>query len=275
MKLSIIIINYNSGALTRACIASILQQELPFTVEIIVVDNASADESVSLLRDEFPDITVIANDQNRGFGAGVNQGLTAAHGSYILILNPDIVVLPEALPRMVQYMNVHPDIGVLGAQLIYPNGHLQYSCFRFYTPMTIVYRRTPLGRLRSGRQAVLSFLMQDVDHQNPIDVDWLMGSCLLLRAAAVRKVGGMDERFFMYFEDVDWCRRMWEFGWRVVYFPHAQLSHYHQRSSDHGGLLGVFTNWTVRAHITSALKYFWKYRGKKLPHRTSRQRTLL
>lgn len=266
MTLSAVIVNFNSGALTRACIESILAQELNFPFEIIVVDNDSDDESVGVLRDEFPEVSVIANQRNRGFGAGVNQGLQQARGEFVLILNPDVIVLPGSLPVAVAYLQQHSDIGVLGAKLINPNGRLQYSCFRFYTPATIVYRRTVLGKLARGRAAVDRFLMKDYDHTRPVEVDWLMGSCLLVRTAVVHQVGGMDERFFMYFEDVDWCRRMWEAGWRVVYLPQAVFSHYHQRSSQ-GGFFRVLTNWTTRAHITSAFKYFWKYRGRPLPHR--------
>jgi GT2 family glycosyltransferase len=265
MKLSIIIVNYNTGPLTAACIESILRQTLPFSVEIIVIDNASRDESVSHLKSDFPEITVLANDRNVGLAAGVNKGLSVARGTYYLILNPDIIVLPGALEKLVSWLEAGPRVGMAGGQLISPNGEIQDSCYRFYTPLTVIYRRTWLGKTRRGRKDVARLLMKDFDHRAVREVDWLMGACLLVRAKAVREVGGMDERFFLYFEDVDWCRRFWEAGWRISYVPEAQFSHYHQRSSEQRGLVHLLSNWILREHIKSAIKYFWKHRGKPLP----------
>jgi len=265
MTLSVIIVNYNTGSLTSACLESILKQGLPFKLDLIVVDNASSDESVSFLRSDFPEVKVIANETNDGFGAGVNIGLKEAKGDYQLILNPDVIVLPGALEDMVDYMEDNQEVGILGGKLVSPNGDLQYSCFRYYRPMTIVYRRTWLGKMTRGKREIDHFLMKDFDHRTPRDVDWLMGSCLMVRDKVVNKIGGMDERFFMYFEDVDWCRRVWEVGWRVRYFPKARFSHYYQRGSQKGGWFGLLTNRVAREHIKSALKYFAKYRGKELP----------
>ncbi|MEK7557010.1 MAG: glycosyltransferase family 2 protein, partial [Patescibacteria group bacterium] len=117
----------------------------------------------------------------------------------------------------------------------------------------------------AGQRELNRFVMEDFDRSEVRDVDWLQGSCMMARSRAVQEVGVMDERFFMYFEDVDWCRRFWEAGWRVSYVPEGQLSHFHQRSSEKGSLLGILFNWATREHIKSAIKYFLKYRGKKLP----------
>lgn len=235
MKVSAIIVNYNTGPVTSACVESLLKQKLPFELEIIVVDNASSDESVSFLRSDWPEITVIANQENLGLAAGVNAALKKAAGDYFLVLNPDVIVLPGSVATMVEYMEKHKEVGVTGGKLLSPNGRLQYSCFRFYTPLTILQRRTWLGKTKKGKRGVARFLMRDYDHKLPRYVDWLMGSCLMLRAKAVREVGGMDKRFFLYFEDVDWCRRMWEADWKVTYLPKAEFSHYYQRSSQGGG----------------------------------------
>lgn len=259
MTLSIIIVNYNTGALTKACVESLLSQPLPPRTEIIVVDNASHDDSVPFLRSDFPEITVIANQRNVGLAAAVNQGITAAQGEFYLILNPDIIALPNSVASLLTYMQQHPDVGIAGGKLLSPNGSTQYSCYRYYRPMTIVYRRTWLGKTALGRAEIDRFLMKDFDRQTTRDVEWLMGACLMVRAEAVKKVGGMDERFFLYFEDVDWCRRFKAADYRVVYFPDAEFSHYHQRSSEQGTLFSIFTNRAVRHHILSALKYFWKY----------------
>lgn len=262
MTLSVIIVNYNTGALTKACIESLLSQPLPEKTEIIVVDNASRDESVSFLRSDFPEVQVVANTENLGLAAGVNKGIGQARGKYYLVLNPDIIALPDAVKKLVAFMEANPKVGIAGGQLISPNGKIQYSCYRFYRPMTILYRRTFLGRSPAGRRDNDRFLMRDFDHKTVKDVDWLMGACLIARASAVRQVGGMDERFFLYFEDVDWCRRFWLAKWRVTYVPVAQFSHYHQRSSEQSSPFGLLTNRAVRHHILSAVKYFGKYRGK-------------
>jgi N-acetylglucosaminyl-diphospho-decaprenol L-rhamnosyltransferase len=265
MLLSIIIVNYNTAALTKACIESLLKQKFPGQLEIIVIDNASRDESVALLRSDFPTITVISHERNLGLAAGVNAGLAVASGTYTLILNPDIIALPGALHDIVRYLDEHPTVGIVGGQLLSPSGKIQFSCYRFYRPVTVMYRRTWLGSTPVGRRETARFLMKDFDRLQPRAVDWLMGACLAVRQRAVREVGGMDERFFLYFEDVDWCRRFWQSGWRVVYLPTAQFSHYHQRSSERGGIFGIVHNRATREHIKSAVKYFWKYRGHSIP----------
>jgi len=259
-KLSIIIVNYNTGQLTRACIKSILGQSLPWPFEIVVVDNASSDESVELLQSEWPEIKIITNPTNVGLAGGVNIGLKETTGQFRLVLNPDIIVLNGALTTMVDRMEVNPSVGITGGKLLSPNGRLQYSCYEFYRPMTIVYRRTWLGKTKRGRRAVRAFLMKDYDHKVASEVDWLMGACLMVSEKALEQVGGMDERFFLYFEDVDWCRRFWLRGWKVLYLPTAKFSHYHQRTSEHGGFWGLATNWVMREHVWSAVKYFYKYR---------------
>lgn len=265
MKLSIIIVSYNTVGLTRACVESLLQQNLPAKTEIIVIDNASHDDTVLLLRSDFPEVSVLANSTNVGLAAAVNRGLRESRGDYCLILNPDVVALEGAIGQLIDYMDEHSDVGVAGGKLLSPNGKLQYSCYRFYRMMTIFYRRTWLGQTSWGRAANHSFLMKDFDHARVREVDWLMGACLMVRMRALQAVGGMDERFFLYFEDVDWCRRFWQAGWRVTYVPRALFSHYHQRSSEQSSALGLLTNSAVRHHVTSAVKYFWKYRGQRLP----------
>ena len=264
MKLSIVIVNYKMWQLTRALVESLLK-DLPKSTEIIVVDNNSGDDSVYLLRSDFPEITVIDNPENMGLAAGVNVALKKAKGSYYLVLNPDMVALPGSVQTLIDFMDANPLVGVAGGKLISPNGKLQYSCYRFYTVMTIIYRRTFLGKTARGKKMISNFLMKDFDHAEIKDVDWLMGACLMVRKKAMEKVGKMDEQFFLYFEDVDWCRRFWEKGWRVTYVPSAVFSHFHQRSSERNAIIGILTNRPTREHIKSAFKYFWKFRGKEEP----------
>lgn len=260
MKLSVIIVNYRSAALTKACLESLMAQALPPDTEFIVVDNDSRDDSVHLLRADFPEARVIASRRNIGMAGGVNIGLGEARGEYYLILNPDIVVLPGAAQKLLDFMDRHAAVGLAAGKLISPNGQLQPSCYRFYRILTILYRRTFLGRTKRGQHEIARFLMNDFDHASVREVDWLQGACLLARAKAVEQVGGMDQRFFMYFEDVDWSRRFWQAGWRVNYVPQAVFSHYHQRGSDLASLFGLLINHVARSHVASAVKYFWKYR---------------
>jgi GT2 family glycosyltransferase len=197
--------------------------------------------------------------------AAVNQGIARAMGEYILMLNPDVITFPGAVQTLIAFLDRNPRVGIAGGKLLSPNSKLQHSAFRFYRPSTVLYRRTWLGATNHGQQEIKRFLMKDFDHDHVQPVEWLMGSCYMLRSAAIKEVGGMDERFFLYFEDVDWCRRFWEKGWQVVYVPEARFSHFHQRRSRSHQWLGIFTNWTTREHILSALKYFWKYRNRPAP----------
>lgn len=265
MKLTIITVNYKSWPLTRALVESLLANKLPAKTEIIIVDNNSQDDSVQMLRSDFPEITVIDNPKNVGLAAGVNLAISQAKGEYYLILNPDMIAMPQAVEELVSFMDKNPRVGMAGGKLLSPNGDLQYSCYRFYTLPVILYRRSFLGKTKKGKAAVSNFLMKDFDHSQARDVDWLMGACLIVRKKVVQKIGGMDERYFMYFEDVDWCRRVWEAGWAVAYVPSSVFSHFHQRSSE-SGIGSFFSNRPTREHIKSAFKYFWKYRGKQLPH---------
>lgn len=272
MLLSIIIVNYNTGALTKALVESIISDASAGvqagTTEVVVVDNDSQDESVAFLRSDFPEITVIDNRMNVGLAAGVNRGIKEARGKYYLVMNPDMIALPGSIQKLTQFMETHDDVGMAGGKLLSPNGNVQYSCYRFYRPTTIVYRRTWLGKTRRGRAELSRFLMKDFDRSSVRDVDWLMAACLMVRAKAVEQVGGMDEQFFLYFEDVDWCRRFWQAGWRVTYVPNAPFSHYHQRSSARGSLLADALSRLTRQHIKSAIKYFGKYRSVPLPQHT-------
>jgi len=218
-----------------------------------------------MLKEQFPEVRFIASAVNAGFAAGNNIGIEKAQGRYIHILNPDITVLPGSLEAMVRYMDEHPDVGILAPQLLNPDKSVQYSCYRFPTPMIPVYRRTPLAKTASGKKALDNYLMKDWAHNEIKEVDWCLAASIMVRESGIKKVGYFDERYFMYFEDCDWCRRFWQAGLKVVYFPAAQMVHYHVRqSADVPWFLGLFQK-ISRIHIASAIKYFWKFRGKAMP----------
>ncbi len=258
MSLSIIILNYKTKNLVKYCIKGIKLVGLKLDYEIIVIDNASQDGTPEMIRKEFPEVKLIEVEKNRGYTGGNNLGLKQAKGKYILILNPDIVVLEGAIEKMYEFMENHPKIGLLGPKLINPDKSLQETCYRFPKFITPLYRRTFLGKFRFAKKHLDHFLMKDYDRKKARKVDWVQGSCLMARNEAIKEVGLFDEKFFAYFEDVDWCRRFSEKNWEVWYLPEAELVHYHEQASA-GGLLDIFKK-STRIHIVSWLKYFWKYR---------------
>jgi N-acetylglucosaminyl-diphospho-decaprenol L-rhamnosyltransferase len=238
----------------------VVEQQLPFPFEIIVVDNNSRERKEEDLREDFPDIVLIESDQNEGFAKAVNRGIAQSRGKYILLLNPDIVVLKDSISRMLDHMRTHTDIAALGPKIISPNGEIQESCRKFISPRIILYRRTWLARFEFARKATTDNLMLGWDHNTERDVHWIQGSSMLVRRTAIDEVGMMDERFFMYMEDMDWCRRFWDNGWRVVYYPEAEMVHYYQRmSGQQTGVQAIVSNKLTRIHLKSGVKYFWKH----------------
>ncbi|MFN0150989.1 MAG: glycosyltransferase [bacterium] len=230
-RVSIVIVHHNTPDLLDACLASIARTPLGAPYEIIVLDNASNPPLPAGFEVAWPAVRLVRNLENIGYARAVNQGVRAAAAEYVLILNPDIEVIGDAIGEMVRFLDAHPDAGIAGCRLLNPDGTLQYSCRAFYDWKTLVYRRTPLGRIFPNSAVVRRHLMADWDHATVREVDWLIGACLLARREAIDRVGLMDERFFMYFEDVDWCYRMSKAGYKVFYLPSAEMKHHHRRQS--------------------------------------------
>lgn len=264
MDLSIIIVSYGSGRLVKACVDSIRRSPPNTDYEVIVVDNASPDDSQELLATEVPGIRFFPQGTNRGFAQGVNVGIAAARGEFLLILNPDIIVLEGAIHTLLQFARAHQAAAVVAGQLLNPTGSVQDSCFRFYTPFTILARRTTLGLIPFGRRHLEKIFLAGVDLARARPVDWVLGACMLVRRKAAERVGPMDGRFFLYFEDMDWCRRFWDMGHEVWYVPAARFAHYYKRASAQEAGLGALLQPITRTHIASGFKYFWKYRSRGL-----------
>jgi GT2 family glycosyltransferase len=282
MKISIIINHHQTLEVLQLCLKSLLKN-LPENIEseIIVTDSETCEETEEIMREFFPQIIFLTAEKNIGFGKSVNRALKKTQGEYILIINADIVIdKKETIEKMIGYLKNNPEVGIIGPKLLNINNTRQVSCFRFYTPAVIACRRTFLGKTKWGKKVLSHFLMDDVFdsvearlqqnslksnfNNSPISVDWLMGSALLVKREAVKKVGYFDERFFMYLEDTDWCRRFWEAGYKVVYFPQARMYHYHiQSSKKKGGILDLFFSKYTRIHLLSAIKYFLKWGFKK------------
>lgn len=268
--LSVVMVNYNSALLTKASVQSV-QETLAgsgIQYEIFVFDNASADDSVEVLAADIPGIHWMASQVNLGFGRAVNIAIRRTEGRYVLLLNPDVIALPGAIKALLDFADRHPRAAVVAGRLYNPNGTVQASAPSFYTPLTVLYRRTLLGQLPWARRYLNRVLTAGTRGDKPRQVDWVLGACMLVRRRAIEEVGSMDPRFFLYFEDMDWCRRFWSRGWEVWYVPAARFTHYHKRESAQERGLRAFFNPLARVHIASGVKYFWKYRreGYLPPH---------
>jgi hypothetical protein len=251
-SLSIILLSWNVRDLLRACLKSLPLAEAQ--TEIIVVEAASADGSADMVRGEFPSVKLITSDENLGYTRGNNLGLRAATGRYLLILNPDTEVLAETLGRMLAYMDAHPRVGVLGPQLIFPDGSLQSTRRRFPSLLTGFLESTWAQPL-APRALLDHYYARDLADNAIAEVDWVVGAALLVRREAYAQVGRLDEEFFMYSEELDWCKRIKAAGWQVVYFPEARIIHHEARSS---------AQVPAATHIrfnTSKVHYFRKYHG--------------
>jgi len=254
VDVSVIIVSWNVVEWLIPCLASVREGWGALRGEIIVVDNGSADGTPERVRAAFPEVRLWVNPVNRGFPAANNQGMALARGRYFFLLNPDTRVLDRAIESLVAFAEAHPEAGVVGPQLLNPDGTVQSSRRRFPTFWTALFESTwwqpyaPRGLLRR-------YYVLDRPDDAVQEVDWVTGAAMLVRREAAEQVGPMDEGFFMYAEELDWCRRMRAAGWRVFYFPHAKVIHYGGRSSDQVPALQHL------AFQRSKIRYFRKYHG--------------
>ena len=275
VDLSIVIVNWNVCDLLRRCLRSILSSSLPDsrspgvwhlqsaelpgshagTFEVLVVDSASLDGSVDMVRSEFPAVRLYASETNLGYTGGNNLGMCESRGRYVLLLNPDTEVLSDALGTMLRYMELHRDVGALGPQLLWPDGSVQSSRRRFPTLGTALIESTFLQKWFPNHPAVRRYYVLDRADDLVSEVDWVNGSCILVRRGIVEQVGLLDDRFFMYSEELDWQKRIRAVGWKVVYLPAAQVIHHEGKSS---GQVAALTH--VRFG-RSRILYFRKHHG--------------
>lgn len=233
MKLSIIIVNYNTYALTKQTIDSVLEQKCGFNYEVILVDNGSTDGSVEALEEDFKDDTrihIIKNIQNLGFAKGNNMGIKRSRGEYILLLNSDTQVKEDCLKLCLTQMEADTRLGALGCKVVLPDGKLDHACKRgFPTPKASLYYFLKLDKRNPEKFGQYDALNLDEDEVG--EVDTLMGAFMLMPRKVLNEVGFLDENFFMYGEDIDLCFRIKEAGYKVLYFPKAQITHYKGGSS--------------------------------------------
>jgi len=269
VDLSVIIVSWNVRELLQRCLQALVPSskfQVPcsplnnlergtWNLELIVVDNASSDGSAAMVRQHFPQVRLIANNSNLGFTHANNQGLAASQGRYVLLLNPDTEVVGDAVATLLAFLEAHPDVGVVGPQLRFPDGSIQPSRRRFPTLATAFVESTVLQPLFAGSSLLRRYYVADQPDDVTQDVDWLVGACLLVRREAIEQAGPLDEGFFMYSEELDWCRRLKQAGWRIVYLPAAQVIHYEGKSSEQN-----LAARDIRFH-SSKVRYFRKHHG--------------
>ena len=260
--LSIVIVNWNVCDLLDKCLASLhnadiamANQDSDFSAaEIIVVDSGSADGSVEMMRDKYPAVTLLAQADNVGFTRGNNIGLKQARGNYILLLNPDTEVRPDALTTLIDFMDEQEQVGIVGPRTLNSDGSHQSTRRRFPTLLTGIFESTWLSSWAPA-SVERHYRMLDTSDSAVTEADWVQGSALLMRREVYQDIGGLDEGFTMYAEELDYCRRAKENGWQVYYHGGAVITHHGGKSSEQVGAL-------KQIHFqTSKLRYFRKHHG--------------
>ncbi|MGC8667236.1 MAG: glycosyltransferase family 2 protein [Chthonomonadales bacterium] len=253
MDLSVIIVNWNVKDFLDRCLASLYQNVCGLAFEIIVVDNASRDGSVELVRSKYPQVRLIANEGNEGFCRANNQGLAVASGEFVVLLNPDTEVYPGAMEALVAFLRDHPDVGVVGPMLLSPGGLHMPNGTRFPT-----LRRELIGVLGLQKVNQRAYDLEGYgreDFTTVAEVDVVCGACLMTRRSVFEQIGGLDESLFMYFEEVDFCRRAKMAGWKVYYVPDARVYHHWMQSVKQDNIAAT------RRLFRSQFLYFRKHHG--------------
>ncbi len=229
---TVIIVNWNTKEYLRACLRSLPGGASGLSLQVVVVDNASGDGSTEMVRLDFPDVEVLESKENLGFARGNNLALARARGRYVFLLNPDTELTPGALAEMVEYMEAHPETGVVGPRLNLPRGGIQGGAAGYDpSPSTVFNYSTFLYSIFPGRLRGLWLPKSMYLGDGPVEADWVSGAAMLVRMEAVKQVGPMDGSLFMYAEDVEWCRRIRRAGWRVMVLPSVGVLHHVGRSS--------------------------------------------
>ena len=224
---SIIIVNYNAGRLLKECIDSIYKESTITPFDVWVVDNNSMDASVPMVQQNFPQVNLIENKENVGFATANNQAITKCTGDYILLLNPDTLVLQNGIEKVVDFMEANPTVGICGCKVLNEDGTLQLACRRSIpTPGVAFFRLTGLSRLFPKSKIMAQYNLTYLNPDEPHEVDAVSGAFLMIRKKVVDGIGLLDERFFMYGEELDWCLRAKKVGWMVMYYPGAEIIHY-------------------------------------------------
>lgn len=258
LELTIVIVSWNTEELLKKCLESIFKHQGDLKLEIIVVDNASSDNTVEIVKENFPQVQIIPNINNLGFAAANNIGLLRSKGDFILFLNPDTVILRNALKKMVEFMKHNYKIGIAGCKHLNPNWTFQSSVRRFPTAFALFFVFIKLYKIFPFIPPVYYYLAKDLNNKIVQPVDQVAGSFLMVRRQTLEEIGPFDERFFIWFEEVDLCKRAKDAGWQVWYNPEAEIIH-------HGGeSFKKQVSWkNQKQFFQSAWYYLKKHSSKK------------
>ncbi|HVU11535.1 MAG TPA: glycosyltransferase family 2 protein [Phototrophicaceae bacterium] len=254
LDLSIILVSWNVADLLATCLDTVFAGLGDLSAEVIVVDSASTDNTSALLRERFPQVILLTQSENIGFTRGNNLALEQSQGRYLLLLNPDTEIIADALPRMIAYLDAHPEVGIVGPYTRNSDGSYQSTRRRFPTLTTAFFESTWLQGI-APKSLLDRFYVNDAPPDQTLEVDWVQGSALMTRREVYEQIGGLDEGYVMYSEELDWCKRAKLAGWRVIYLADAQIVHHGGKSSE---------QIVARRHIwfqESKLRYFHKYHG--------------
>ncbi len=258
VDVSIIFVSYNTADMTKKAIELVKQSNHQLNLEIFVVDNASRDGSAEMIAQTFPDVTLISNTVNVGFGRANNQVLSQYRGRYVLLLNTDAFVEADTIQKTVAFMESHPATGILGVKLLGRDGVLQPSCRYFPTPFNIFLTRTGLFKFFPNTQLVDDMAW---DHQSVRDCDWVPGCYYLIRKEVIEQVGLFDKRYFLYYEEVDHCYATKQAGWQVTYYPDVPVVHIGGESAKTDNAISSVSRQVSALQIESELLYFRKNLG--------------
>lgn len=256
MDVTIVIVSYNVADLLNECIVSI-KKETSCEYEIIVIDNNSADNSIEMIKTNHSDVKLIQNKSNVGFAAANNQGFKIANGRYILMLNPDTVVLDSAIDRLVRFMDEHPDAGACGPKNLNADRSLQHNCHHFPTISMRLVEHLQLKRFFPRNKFFGREHMTYWDYDQVKEVDWITGCSLMIRREVLEQIGLLDENYFMYAEELDLCFRLKKYHWRTFFYPYASIVHYGGQSALNQNEEKVFAK-SISYYLFTTKYYFFK-----------------
>jgi GT2 family glycosyltransferase len=272
---SVIIVNYNTKELLRQALSALYQNNSGIHLEVIVFDNASTDDSLAMLQDDFPAIQMIRSSLNLGFAKANNLAIEKTYGRYILLLNPDTIIQNNAIRIAKEFMDKHPEVGICGPKVVLPNGKLDSPCRRsFKTPAIYFFKALGLTALFPKSRCFGKYYLSYLDENQITEVDSVIGAFLMIRRRTLEEIGLLDEGFYMYAEEEDWCFRAKKAGWKVIYNPEATIVHYKAASARQQRGLTIYywhrsalrfhrknlaplylpiVNWTIYAGIMASL----------------------
>lgn len=252
-RISAIIVTYDSAQTIASCLGCLKESLAGRDGEIIVVDNASGDDTREIVRGAGPECRLVEMPDNRGFAAGVNAGIARSRGRYVLLVNPDLFLNARCVDGMVEFLESREDAGAAGPALVYPGGGRQPSCRRYPTFRAVLSSQFPFLTKWIWKEILAHYLMSDTALSGPLEVVWLMGACILIRRDALEDVGVLDDGFFLYREDTDWCVRARNKGWKVFFLPGLEAVHQYARKSSKG------MNRHLLWHLGSMLRFYRKH----------------